>query len=63
MSREEVTERLLFVSEMLLSRGAGFCPECGVQSVDEDYLCGTCGATANGNALRYLMADIKEALG
>lgn len=42
--------------------GEGFCPQCGVVSVDEDGCCEECGADATGIRLDQLATGIKALL-
>lgn len=59
--KKEVIERLQNLSSMI-EEGFGFCAQCGVTAMDEDGTCPTCGATAEGQALRSLAQDLKIAL-
>lgn len=49
-----------FVSPVL-PHGAGFCPECGVQSPDEDGLCRACGGSCMGSAVDDMRERIEKA--
>jgi rubrerythrin len=60
-TKVETKNRLLFLAEQI-EEGFGFCAQCGVTAMDEDGTCPTCGATAEGQALRSLAQDLKIAL-
>lgn len=40
--------------------GRGFCPQCGVTSVDEDGCCPECGADASGRYLDELATNVQD---
>ena len=52
--------RLLFIAGEISIYRNGFCPQCGLVSVNEEDRCILCGAIAQGEALLKLANDILE---